>query len=412
MSEWWLAWHGGRSATPTTLHKVAALAYGYSDQVALMDDQTVVLEVSRSQRLHGPPPVLAQALRAEIDCLPSLSHAASALGAASNASAAAALARFDQQVWPGQCCLPALHRLPLSGSPIPTSSLQALQACGVKTLGELIALPRAECNRRFGPALGHWLDQLRGRQTQALRCWQPDPKYYQRIELPYASHCKQRLQGHILQAITPMWQWLNQRGLALASLRLRLYSEARLPPHVLDIGLAKASLDVSHFSDLLHLKLDQCQLSAAVQVVVVQLQDSPLHEAKQVDAWAPGVSSQDWAALIDRLRARLGQDQITGLSTVSDHRPEYAWSWHSSCGTQDKCPMPPRPSWLLPQPQPCQRQHLQLIQGPERIESGWWEVPDRQCRRDYYVATDPQGRRLWVYCQADDRRWFIHGLFG
>jgi protein ImuB len=54
---------------------------------------------------------------------------------------------------------------------------------------------------------------------------------------------------------------------------------------------------------------------------------------------------------------------------------------------------------------------LELLSGPERIESGWWDGAD--VRRDYYVAGDRHGMRLWIYREhADPARWFLHGIFG
>jgi protein ImuB len=52
-----------------------------------------------------------------------------------------------------------------------------------------------------------------------------------------------------------------------------------------------------------------------------------------------------------------------------------------------------------------------LLAGPERIESGWWDGADVQ--RDYYVASDPQGARFWIYREcAGARKWFLQGIFG
>jgi protein ImuB len=54
---------------------------------------------------------------------------------------------------------------------------------------------------------------------------------------------------------------------------------------------------------------------------------------------------------------------------------------------------------------------LQLIDGPERLETGWWD--DDGIARDYFVARNPEGVHLWVY---RDRRskdcWYLHGMFG
>lgn len=72
---------------------------------------------------------------------------------------------------------------------------------------------------------------------------------------------------------------------------------------------------------------------------------------------------------------------------------------------------PPRPPWLLPQPRcvPAPR----LLGPPERIESGWWE--GRQERRDYHLAEDESGRKLWVYRELRpelaESQWRLHGLW-
>ena len=46
-----------------------------------------------------------------------------------------------------------------------------------------------------------------------------------------------------------------------------------------------------------------------------------------------------------------------------------------------------------------------MLAGPERIESGWWDGADVQ--RDYYVASDPRGARLWIYRRMRGRRTMV-----
>ena len=67
----------------------------------------------------------------------------------------------------------------------------------------------------------------------------------------------------------------------------------------------------------------------------------------------------------------------------------------------------PRPLWLLAEPQPLDgREHpryegrLEFEEGPERIESGWWD--GRDVRRDYYVARTPAACACG--CSASDVR--------
>ena len=91
-----------------------------------------------------------------------------------------------------------------------------------------------------------------------------------------------------------------------------------------------------------------------------------------------------------------------------------------------------RPLWLFQQPQPLHNkkgvpiygERLQLIKGPERIETGWWD--QQPINRDYYVAQHPTGVIYWIYVDRDkktqdqtsytpkyqDKQWFLHGVFG
>jgi protein ImuB len=72
-----------------------------------------------------------------------------------------------------------------------------------------------------------------------------------------------------------------------------------------------------------------------------------------------------------------------------------------------------RPLWLLHEPEvlPWALEHLRLIDGPERIETGWWD--GREIARDYYVARDESGAELWVYRERlPPHGWYLHGVFG
>jgi len=79
-----------------------------------------------------------------------------------------------------------------------------------------------------------------------------------------------------------------------------------------------------------------------------------------------------------------------------------------------------RPFWLLAEPlllnvrndRPIYHGPLQLLRGPERIESGWWD--HLRIARDYFVAQDQQAVRYWIYRERDTElaRWFLHGVFG
>jgi protein ImuB len=123
---------------------------------------------------------------------------------------------------------------------------------------------------------------------------------------------------------------------------------------------------------------------------------------------------------LERLRARLGADAVTGLAVQADHRPERAWrGTEPGAGTAAEAPQGPRPLWLLAPPQrlelrgdkPCWHGPLELLAGPERIESGWWD--DAEAARDYFVAAAPGRELLWIFREHQPpHAWFVHGVFG
>ena len=60
---------------------------------------------------------------------------------------------------------------------------------------------------------------------------------------------------------------------------------------------------------------------------------------------------------------------------------------------------------------PLRDSRIDILHGPERLESGWWDGDD--VRRDYYVVRTSLGQRAWAYTPAGQRDgWMLHGWFG
>ena len=111
---------------------------------------------------------------------------------------------------------------------------------------------------------------------------------------------------------------------------------------------------------------------------------------------------------------------------VAEHRPQYAWraqsllsDWGSTTLAEARRYLR-RPLWMLPEPallpadgayplhQGCR---LRLLDGPERLETGWWD--EDSMSRDYYTAINPAGMRLWVFRnRKQSPAWYLHGYFG
>jgi protein ImuB len=113
--------------------------------------------------------------------------------------------------------------------------------------------------------------------------------------------------------------------------------------------------------------------------------------------------------------------------TVAEHRPQLAWRSQGLLGDKISNALVPagrdlrRPLWMLPEPAllpldqgyPLHQGRLRILEGPERLETGWWD--EDGIARDYYTAVNPRGMRLWVFRNRNRRRnagWYLHGFFG
>jgi protein ImuB len=176
------------------------------------------------------------------------------------------------------------------------------------------------------------------------------------------------------------------------------------------------SRDGTHLVSLLRERLSRIALPQSVEAFGLECEETMQLAPGNFSFFTErGRGAEDRAALVERLRARLGREAVHGLALVPDHRPELAWR-ESEPGTPHAEPPPtPRPLWLLAAPRvlltddhgPRLDGPLALEPGPERIESGWWDGGD--VRRDYFVAANPEGARFWIYRSGD--AWFLHGIF-
>lgn len=396
-----------RRAETGALEQLALIAYAHSDQVVIAPPDTLLLEVGRSRRLHGSLATLLDDLCDQVR----QQGFGVRCGLAPIAAAARLLARLDQRI----SHIQALHRylagLPIQALELPSDTLQSLLGCGFTRTGELSRLPAAERTRRFGKTLNDYLDQIHGRQPTPLAGWQPAERFALRLELPLATTASQALMFVFRRALDQLGQWLDVRDQGLTRMTVGLEREDGGSPTRFELSLARPGFDRDRLLELVGLKLDQLRLPAAIDAVAVKADSTDQHRPPQADLFNGHNRNDVWPALLDRLGARLGKDGIASLAPRPDHRPEKSWAWVAP-GTTSPCQETrPRPSWLLPAPRPCHREQMTLEEGPERIESGWWDGQD--CRRDYWIARDRHGRRLWIFHEHKPREgWFIHGLFG
>ena len=388
------------------LEQLACCAYSHSHQVLLYPPHDVLLEIAGSQRLRGGIPALLETLRKQLD--------EQGMTVRIGMAPAPATARLF-----GRLGLSASNRaelqaywqaLPVEQLPLSRSQRQALAACGLSQVKHLLAIPRVERARRFGPALNDQLDALGGKAVPLPARWQPPEQFRWTLELPHSTDRTEALLFACRRALQKLEHWLYLRDQGLTQLHIAMMSENRQNGPSIQLALSRAGFDRERLLALIDLKLSATRLGAPVQTLTFQAHSTASHRPPQADLFSGHNRGDAWSALLDRLRTRLDDTELVGIGSRDDHRPDKAWHWVSP-GQASMCRQPyARPSWLLPSARPCQRAELHLIDGPERIEQGWWDNED--CRRDYWVALNRQGLRLWVFEEHKPRAgWFIQGIF-
>lgn len=314
----------------------------------------------------------------------------------------------------------ALDALPLEVLQCSLREAAALAAWGVRSLGDVLRLPRAGLARRLGTPFVLRLAQALG------ECPDPRPRvvfperFEQRIEfLVPVEHATAILFG-ARRLVGALGGWLHRRAAGVRELNLILEGE-RGPHATLPLRFAETLRDAGRIERVLRERLERHALEdrvAALRIAAARVEALPGAALPLFDTRAATAGP---AEVIERVRARLGDDGVVGLVTRADHRPECASGAGAVGAAAAPPPAAPRPVWLLAEPQslhevrgaPWLDGPLSLRGGPERIASGWWTTGEDavgDLRRDYFVACAASGQWLWIF--RDRTGWWLHGHFG
>ena len=426
----------------------------------------MLLEVQASLRYFGGLERLRQAIGAALRPLGHLVHTA----CAATAQGAAILSRVEP---PPQCTDLAATRLALQAAPVwllgpGREHWEALQGMGLRTLDDLLSLPRAGLARRFGEGLLVELDRAFGRRPDPREPIVLPPSFESRLELfARADTTDQVLHGAAV-LLERLIAWLAAQHAFVRRFRLLMHHEARWQSDrtpqatALEIALAEPSRDSAHLLVLLREQLARLRLPAPTLELRLQAEDISRRAPPNAELFATNQSEHEGLTrLIERLQARLGPGQVQRLVAIEDHRPERASALCEarasrcrfvggrsrrqeapSAAARLRPPSPPgreappstrdgaRPVWLQaaePLPERAARplldgRPLQLLSGPERIEAGWWD--SGLAGRDYFIAATAEGALVWIYRErlplsrsASEEEgsasgWFLHGRFG
>lgn len=394
--------------TRASLALTAAWAYGYGPQVLIDPPRAVILEVGRSFGLFGPWPQLETHLRADLVGLGF--HHRIALAPTPRAARVLAGICDGATVLTTEDLPYALAPVPVTRAGLPPDAAGTLARMSIRTLGAVLALPRAALQRRFGKSLIEALDLLLGHKPDALAMYQPPDRFDVKFDFGYEVKHQQGLLFPLRRMLDDLAAYLAARDGGVQRFVIRCLHASKTPTDI-NIGLLAPERAASALFEVTKLRLEQTTLPAPVLELELHADALPPfmpESADLLDARAANVLP--WPQLVERLRARLGEDAVYGLRADPDPRPERACVRDSNGEKSARLPLPRRPTWLLPRPIPLRGHAPRILAGPERLETGWWDGGD--LRRDYYVLELPTGQRAWAFCAPGERGPFmLHGWF-
>ncbi len=398
-----------------------ALWSGQFTAFVSLEHQGLVLEIGGSLKLFGGLDPLCTRIGEGVRAL----GFSAFIGVAPTPMAAWLLARagFDEPIVSAALLSGRLASVPATCLNLDPHALEDLRRMGVRSFGDCCRLPRDGLARRISPQLVELLDRALGRRPDPRRSYVPPLVFERCIHLPF----ELRDAGALLTAakllFTELHGFLSARAGGVQSLEVHL-GHRRVPATRLTLSLAAPGRDPGQLLELLEARMARISLTEPVVYLGVRATKILPLAPDNRDLYEPvSASGRDWKTLLAQLEARLSAQSVHAFSVYADYRPERAWKRDRLEQERVRDPfftsLSPLPLWLLDRPRPlknvegapCWREPLVLHQGPQRIESGWWD--EAPVARDYYVAADSANARFWIFKDLRvPQRWYLHGVFG
>lgn len=416
------------------LEQLAVHCQSYSPLVGLEESpapESLWIDISGSEDLFGGERGLAEKIRNDL----AERNVRVRVAVADSWGAAWAISHFgrsDISLVPSGQQTEWLDPLPVAALRISTEVIESLQMLNVRTVGQLLRLPRTSLPSRFGKQLLLRLDQAKGLTPEILiaqRLVEPIVVEWS-FEEPIAD--RQTLDRVCEILLERLLKTLEARQLGLRELACHWLGTVTEPAI---IRLLKPTNDARHLFELLRLQSERAVFHAGVRGVKMEATEIGVPTVRQKTLFADderAEHSQMLAELVDRLSIRLGLQAVLRARPVPDPQPEFACEsipWlderisHEDGVIAAVSRLRCRPLRILQSPErlvvqpnsteklPSRVNQLAVIRvsGPERIETGWWRGPD--VSRDYFHLHLANGTVLWVFLDRRCGSWFLHGMF-
>ncbi len=413
------------AAPADSLSDLALWCQQYSPLTAIDPPDGVLIDITGCAHLFGGEASLRLHIEARLP--------GSRSAIADTASAAWGLARYGA---PGS---EDLGPLPLAALRLDPVTVKKLRRVGIRRIGELRHLPRAELTAGYGAAPVHRLAQAFGQAPEVQKFISPPPDWREIEHHAEPIFAPLQLQAALTRLGSKLCRRLADAGRGVTQLVARFYRIDSQCPEFL-LRFAAPTHDEVHIGRLLVEKLTGVDPGFGIEAVSLTAIATeaclPLQRSTQTPA-------PDYAQAIDTILNRLGPKNFWRVKPHASHIPERQIGRlpvaQKPVGWQK--PSQPRPVQLLAKPATItaiapvpddppvtfswrgKTHRIRHASGPERIARDWWSHehdnarPETDHVRDYYQVEDMSGARFWVFRAGthdgiSPPRWYLHGFFG
>jgi protein ImuB len=326
----------------------------------------------------------------------------------------------------------SFHRLPLTACRPSAALLTILHQWGLQTLGDLIALPRAEIARRLGEEAQRLWEQASGHRQRLLKRAEPPRVFSVYHEIEYTVHTLEPLLFILQRLLEQLTAQLLAAGRCAGALQLQLHLD-HAAPYAHTFQLPAPSVRAELLFRVLHLHLEQVRTAEAITGLTLAATpvDPPhrqqgLFHAQLKDPWQLLETQTQLVGLV-------GHDRVGCPQMLDTHRPD-AFEMKAlpsevppldtaTRAALDRCPherplrrlRPPEPAqvWLL-SGQPARLEHarwrgpVQTARGPFNTSGDWWQADTFWTRQEWDVTLS-QGSELRLLHTPEG--WAVEGIY-
>ena len=306
---------------------------------------------------------------------------------------------------------------------------EALTRFGVRSVGQLLDLPRRGLARRLGSSVLALIDTAAGRATESPFAEPREVRLRESLDLESPIESLPPLLFALRSALTRLLERLAARHLACDELELDFGLEGGARD-ARRIGAAAPSLDPRVWLRLAHRALESQPLRAAVLRLRIETRALPLR-ADQLDLFRPaGPAPAALGETVAALQSLCGADRVGAPAAADAHHPD---TYHlqpfdppgpdgaSSPAVPNGCALralrPPLRAWVEQRGghpvrvrSAVANGRVQGCAGPWRTSGGWWSPEERFAFESFDVRTE-DGVVVRLRFDALRREWQIDGVY-